>query len=276
MSVLRSFWRGWARATALWPVVLLLYLVDTVLATVVSIPSANQLSQIFGRSAMAPDLMGPYSLDWLVETPGSWDATFFPWPLYLLVPLLFLLVATFLRGGTIGTMVWDAPPFRWTGFFSDCARFFGRFLLLLLFFVPGLILVGLVFLGINLALGQLPSSAVVAALRAALLPFLLFLLLLAADYARISLVSEPERSIWRHVARGGWFLVRRFPHVVLLGLGFALAAALFGALYPALLQFTPIGGTTLLAPLVQQITILLLTWQRVASLGGEVALYRGG
>ncbi|MGE5620600.1 MAG: hypothetical protein ACM3US_15240 [Sphingomonadaceae bacterium] len=262
------------RATALWQVVLLLYLVETTFAALLAAPSASQLAHVFGRSAMAPDLMGPYSLDWLIEAPGGWDSTSFPWPLYLLVPPLFFLVGTFLRGGTIGALVWGAPPFRWTSFFSDCARFFGRFLLLLLLLIPGLILVGLLFLAISFPLGLLPPSAVLTALRAALLPFLLFLLLLAMDYARISLVVEPERRTWRHAVEGGWFVVRHFPQVLLLGLGFALTAALFGALYPALLRFTPLDATTFLAPLFQQIGILLLTWQRVASLGGEVALFR--
>ncbi len=275
MAIWRSFWKGWARATALWPVVILLYLVGTALGLIMAIPPANQLAQVFGHSAMAPDLMGPYSLDWLIEVPGSRDALSFPWPLYLLVPALFLLVGTFLRGGTLATLVWGAPPFRWTNFFADCARFFGRFLLLLLLFIPGLILVGLLYLGINLLLNLAPDG-IATALRLAVLSFLLFLLLLAMDYARISLVVEPERSTWRHAGRGGRFLLRRFPQVLLLEIGFLLVAALFGAIYPSLLQFTPLDATTFLAPLVQQLVILLLTWQRVATLGGEVALYREG
>lgn len=280
MSIWRSFWKGWERAAALWPVVLLLYLVDTVLALILVIPPANQLAGVFGRSAMAPDLLGPVSLDWLIETPGSRDAGFFPWPVYLLVPLLFLLVGTFLRGGVLGALIWGAPPFRWTSFFSDCARFFGRFLLLLLFFVPGLLGVGLLYLLVNLALAPLPPSGpiggAVTAARAGSLPFLLLLLLMALDYARISLVLAPERSLGRHVGRALGFSLRRFPQVVLLGLAFVLAAALIAAAYPALLQLSPFFGAFLPGLLAQQLTVLLVTWQRVASLGGEVALYREG
>ncbi len=280
MAIWRSFWKGCKRATALWPVVLLLYLVETALALVMAVPPAAQLAGVFGHSAMAPDLLGPITLDWLMEAEGNGDATFFPWPLYLLGPLLFLLLGTFLRGGTLGAIVWGAPPFRWTAFFSDCARFFWGFLFLLFFFLPGLIVVGLIFLGLNLLLVLVPSSGstelVVTGLRAAALPFLLFLLLMAVDYARVSLVLAPERSLWRHAGRAVSFTVRRFPQVALLGLAFVLVAALFGALYPALLQIPVVAGSVFLAPLLQQLSMLLLSWQRVASLGAEVALYREG
>ena len=280
MSVLRSFWKGCKRATALWPALLLLYLVDVAFALLLVVPPVDRLAELFGHSAMAPELLGPVALDWLVELPAGLDGSFFPWPLYPLVLLPFFLVGTFLRGGTLGALVRGVPPFRWTDFFFDAARFFWRLLLLLPFFIPGLIVAGLIFLGINLLLGLVPSSGtaetVVTALRAAALPFLLFLLLLAVDYARVSLVLAPERSLWRHVGRGAWFLMRRFHRVVPLGLAFALVAALFGALYPALLQLPVVAGSFFLAPLLQQLTVLLLTWQRVASLGGEVALYREG
>ena len=280
MAIWRSFWKGWGRATALWPVVLLLYLVDTTLALILAVPPTTQLAGLFGHSAMASDLLGPVSLDWLIETTGGGDTTFFPWPLYLLTPVLYLLMGTFLRGGTVGALAWGAPPFRWTDFFSDCARFFWRFLLLLPLFIPGLIVTGLLFAGFNLLVGLMPSmgpaGAVAAGLRMAALPFLLLLLLLAMDYARVSLVLAPERSLWSHAARGFSFLVRRFHRVIPLGLAFALIAALFGALYPALLQLPAVAGSVFLAPLLQQLTILLLSWQRVGSLGGEVALFREG
>ncbi len=276
MIVLRSFWRGWVRATALWPVVLLLYLVDAAFALILTLPPATRLSQLFGHSAMAPMLLGPVSLDWLVETPGSWDVTFFPWPLYLLVPLLFLLVETFLRGGVVGVLVWGAPPFRWTNFFSDCARFFLRFVLLPLLFFPGLILAVLLFLLLNLLLGAVPAGDVTTAVRLAAVPFLLFLLLLAMDYARISLAQEAERALWRHAWRGFRFLVLRFPRALSLGVAFLLVAVLLGALYPALTGVTDIANTHLAGLLVQQLSILLLCWQRVASLAGEVVLYREG
>jgi len=37
---------------------------------------------------------------------------------------------------------------------------------------------------------------------------------------------------------------------------------------------SPVFNTLWVALLVQQLSMLLLTWQRVATLGGEMALYR--
>lgn len=274
-STWRCFWRGWGTAAALWPVILLLYAVDVAFALVLAIPPAAQLAGIFGRSTMAAELIGPMSLGLLTEVWIGSEGAAFSWPLYLLVPLLFLLVATFLRGGTLAALAREPREFRWAAFFSDCARFFGRFLVLLLFFAPGLLLVGLLVFLARLLLGLLGISGLgMAAAVGALLAFLLFLLLMAMDYARISLVLDPERSAPRHLGRALWFLVRRLPRAILLGLGFALAAALIAAAYPALLLAFPLIGTPLPAAVAQQLVVLLATWQRVAMLGGEMALYR--
>ncbi|HEX2988742.1 MAG TPA: hypothetical protein VHS06_11300, partial [Chloroflexota bacterium] len=97
--MIRSFRHGWRVAALLWPVVLLSYLVDTALAALVAVPPGAQLSGVFGRSTMAPALLGPVSLDWLVEAFSGDGVGYFPWLLYMLVPLLYLLVGTFLRGG---------------------------------------------------------------------------------------------------------------------------------------------------------------------------------
>ena len=278
MSVIRSFARGWKVAAALWPVLLLAYLVDTALAAVAAIPPATQLAGVFGHSSMARDFLGPVSMDWLVEVPGTLDVTLFPWPLYLLVPLLYLLLATFLRGGILGSLVGGAAGFAWPGFFADCARLFWRLLLLSLFYIPGATVLLLVYLGLNVPLSALgglgqPAEAVLG-LRVALLLFLVLMLMAALDYARVSLALEPQRSLWRHAGLGFWFLLRRLYLVAPLAIAFALVAALFAAAYPGLLLLSPVFNTLWVALLVQQLSMLLLTWQRVATLGGEMALYR--
>jgi hypothetical protein len=278
MSVIRSFWHGWRVAATLWPVVLLAYLVDTAMAALAAIPPVTQLAGIFGHSSMAPELLGPVSLDWLVETTGTGDGRPFPWLLYLVVPLLYLLLVTFLRGGLLGSLVEDAADFSWPDFFADCARLFWRLLLLTLFYLPGFIALFLIFLLLSLPLAAAESaglpSAVVTGLRVGL-ALLLFLLLMAAlDYARVSLALEPRRSLWRHAARGFWFSLRRIYLVAPLAIAFALVAALFAAAYPALLWAFPAVNDLWLALLVQQLSMLALNWQRVATLGGEMALYR--
>ncbi|MBI4491901.1 MAG: hypothetical protein HY690_03810, partial [Chloroflexi bacterium] len=53
MTIWRYFSTGWLRAASLWPVVLLLYLMDTGFAALLAAPPASQLAAIFGRSALA-------------------------------------------------------------------------------------------------------------------------------------------------------------------------------------------------------------------------------
>ncbi len=272
MTTWLCFWKGWKAAARLWPVVLLLWLVDLGLALVLAIPPATGLAELFGHSTMAPELLGPLTLNLVVEMSDGGQGFPLPWPLYLLVPVPALLVGTFLRGGTLRALAARPEDFRWAAFFSDSARFFPRLLLLLLFYVPGLVVVALLFL---LLLGLLRFSALGTwAAAAILLAFLLFLLLAALDYACISLVLEPERSVPRHAGRSLRFMARRFPQVVILGLGFVLAGLLIALAYPLLVQLSPLFGAFASGLIAQQAVALLGSWQRVASLGGEMALFR--
>jgi hypothetical protein len=220
---------------------------------------------------MAPELLGPLTTNLTLEASGGMDPSSLPWQPYLLAPVAALLVGTFLRGGILGALAGERSGFRWKAFLSDCARFFGRFVVLLLLFAPALLVGVLLVAGASLRITAPASTLLtwlaVAGLFGAMLG-------MAMDYARVSLVLEPERSVLRHFARGVSFVFRRFPQVVLLGLGFALVAALLAGLYPALVQLSPLFAALAPALLVQQLVALLGSWQRIAMLGGEMALFR--
>ena len=195
--------------------------------------------------------------------------------LYPLVAAIALITGTFLRGGVLGTLAREDEPFRWSDFFADCGRFFLRLTLMLLFFVPGLIMLAVIFapagLSVGLMLGFDPAAA---AILLGLLSLLLALLRAAMDYSRVSLVLDPSSSIFRHMWRGLAFLVRRFPGVLLLALAFWLAALLIILAFPALAAGTTLASTLVWVIMAQQLVTLAHTWERVASLAGEMDLYR--
>ncbi len=273
----RSFWRGWSAAGRLWPIVLLVYAVDTALALALTVPPASQIVAAFGRSAMAGDLTGPVSLDLLVELATSTDLTALPWPLYVVAPILSAVVTTFLRGGVLGALAAGAPALRWRKFLDDCARYFPRLLVLSLFVPPGMVLAGLLSVAVGVALS--PALRVLEpplglAAWAGVLGLPLFLLLTALDYARVSLVLEPSRSVFRHAGRGLWFTLARLPRAALLSLGFGAVAALMAAAYPAAAGLAPLLAGFWGTLLLQQASAFLLSWQRVSMLAGEMALFR--
>lgn len=270
-NVWRSFWSGWGAAARLWPAVLLVYLVDAVLAAILVAPVAVQLDRVFGHSTMASDLGLPLTLNVLLEAGGDAEAFPLPWPLYLLVPAISVLAGTFLRGGVLGALARTGARFNGTVFFADCARFFGRFLVLLLLFAPAVLVL---FVSLAGASPRMLASASTTVTWMIVLGLLWLALVLAMDYARVSLVLAPERSVFRHVARGVWFVVRRLPQVLLLGLLFGLLAALIAALYPALAQLSPSLESFLPALMLQQLAALLASWHRIAMLGGETSLFR--
>lgn len=276
MTTWRSFWDGWGRAAALWPVLGLLYVVDTAVAAALAGPFVSHLAGVFGYSTMAPQLADSIDLSWLIEAGFAWKPGGLRWLLYPLVPLVAWLTATLLRGGVLGALA-GGDRLSWTGFIRDCGRFFWRLLFLPLLFVPLAILLGLMFVVLYALLGSAMDSEQLAlarnASRVALLVFLGYLLQTALDYARIGLVLEPARSVVRHALRATWFLIRWFPQVVVLALAFRAVALLMVAVYPVLLGVSPLLNAVALALLVQQLSMLALSWQRLAMLGAQMELY---
>jgi hypothetical protein len=272
-----SFWNGWGRAARLWPVVVLLYVVDTAVALVMATPAAAQLGAVFGHSSMAEGLLGPVSLDWLLELEEGSQLADFPWLLYLLMPSIFLVITTFLRGGVLGSLAGEPDSFLWPEFFSNCARHFWRLLFLLLFLIPGFLAAGVLLIIANLLVGIVPGlgslNMASVAVRGALLALLLLFLLTFLDYARISLVLDPDRPLLHHAGRGIRFAVTRLPQVLPLGLLFWMAAGLIAAIYPALLLVAPVFVSFWPALVVQQITAVAASWQRTAMLGGQMLLF---
>jgi hypothetical protein len=270
-NIWRSFWGGWGAAARLWPAVLLVYLVDAALAAVLVAPAASHLGGVFGRSTMSSDLLGPVTTNLLLEVSGGMEPLSLPWQPYLLAPVAMVLIGTFLRGGILGALASGSSSFHWSRFLSDCVRFFGRFVVLLLLFAPALLVGFLLVAGASLRITA-PASTLLTWL--AVVGLFGVMLVMAMDYARVSLVTDPGRSVFRHFGRGIAFVFRRFPHVLALGLAFALVAVLLAGLYPALVQLSPLFGALLPALLLQQVIASLSSWQRIAMLGGEMTLFR--
>ena len=271
-----SFIGGWGRAARLWPLVLLLYAVDTAFALVMTVPPASQLFAAFGYSAMAPQLVNVPSLDMLVELLSNTDLTGFPWLLYLLIPLVSMSVTTFLRGGVLEALARGENSISAAEFFAACVRLFPRLLIILLCLPAGFLAIGAVAAILGLLLGTLVgllfgSAGVVVA--AVIQPLGIVLLLAMADYSRVSLVLDPERSVFRHLGRGVRFVVLRIAVAGPLALAFWATTALIAALYPLLLGPWPILSGFWAAFIVQQLAALLASWQRVAMLGGEMHLF---
>lgn len=273
--LVHSFTYGWRIARRLWPIVVLTYLAEAIFAGAMAGPVASQISVVFGHSAMAADLTGPVTLDWLLELGNGADLSGFPWLLYLIAPIVSALITTFLRGGMLGALSGGSGQFTWRQFFSDCGRYFWRLLVILLLIVPAFLLFILVSL-MTLRVGFGPGGGLDLApafARGILGLLLLFLLPAILDYARISLVLEPRRSLFRHIGRSLKFVVLRFPAMLLLGLAFWACALAIAALWPAALALFSLQMGFIAAFMIQQVSAILASWQRVAMLGGEMNLF---
>ncbi len=196
---------------------------------------------------------------------------------------LSMVLTTVLDGGILGQLNSGDRRFTLASFFGDCGRYLWRYLRLTLFFAPVLLLVFLVstalFGSIYDAIDRNAVSEV-DVIRARMLIlaatfFLVGLVVLMSDYARV----ETARSDARSMIRAAWvavrFVVRRFLSVV--GLQLALLVVSLCVIAAYLLAENAMSvstGTGILVLLVvQQLTIFLKMFIRVATFAGERHLY---
>ena len=196
---------------------------------------------------------------------------------------LSMVLTTVLDGGILGQLSSGGRRFTLASFFGDCGRYLWRYLRLSLIFAPVLVIV---FLGSTALFGSIydavDRSAVseVDVIRARILIlaatlFLVGLVVLMSDYARVETVRSDARSMFRVSWIAVKFVFRRFFSVVGLQLAFLVVSLCVIAAY--LLAENPMNvstGAGILALLVaQQVTIVLRMFIRVATFAGERHLY---
>ena len=199
------------------------------------------------------------------------------------IAILYLLLTTFLDGGILGHLNSGDRKFTLASFFGDCGRYFLRYVRMTLLFGVLLVSVFLVSSGVfETIYDSVDRNAVsevgVFYLRIGIFAATLFLVsivVLMSDYARVAIVRSDARSAFRAALTSITFVFRKFFAVI--GLQVAMVLVSLCVITAYLLIERPMyastasGIITLLA--VQQVTILLRTWVRVATFAGERHLY---
>ncbi len=191
----------------------LFYFVNLVAAFLVAAPIAMLIGTSLGHSLESDRLFLNMDPSWIMETLYQfrfWPATSASLSLGL-AAILFLVVNTFLAGGTLALYYREHDAF-----FSASARYFGRMFRLMLI---SLLFYGLVFMAANAAtkaITYVRESSMQAKLwillgwgRLAVELFLLGVVNMIFDYAKISIVTDGTRSPLRAVVNGWRFAANR-------------------------------------------------------------------
>jgi hypothetical protein len=195
----------------------------------------------------------------------------------------YLLLNTLLGGGTIAILKNGEERFSMRSFFGNCGAYFFRFLRLLLIFSVILVLIGI---ASSMVFGILYSALISNAVSEvwpftfAIILFLLFLfvvmlIVMMADYAKVAAVVNDARSMLKTSWQAIKFVFRHFLSTVGLQLSLILMLLIGVTIY--LVLEAQIGMATPIAILVmftiQQISVAFKVWTRVVTFAGELALY---
>jgi len=286
MSVFSSIGRGMATACRKPRVLLILYLVNLAVALLAAGPfyalaKADLGHSLLGRNLQALDFV------WLGELVYRYQNAAPAVSAWLLGSvLLYAVFSVFLSGGTIGRLLDTEGRTTARSFFSDCGRYFGRFLRLFLLALPCYVLaLGAVPAALSALLGPMVENA-----RTAWTPFgvtlggtaltllALSLVHMVFDYARLRTVTEDDPSSLRALRAALLFLRRRFFRgwglYLFIALGFlagtGVAAALAGLLPGESLFFVAVavGG--------MQLFILFRLWTRMVFFAAQADYYLSG
>ncbi len=259
--------------------ILLFYFANLAVAGVIIVPAAFIIGQRLSHSLDNERLYSNLDPAFIIETINQLQLQ----PLSamaattVLLAGLYLLMTTFLAGGTIAVLNRDEVPF-----FSSCAKYFPRLLRLLL--------ISLLFYGIILALHDTASTAL-AQVRESLMEartptilhwlqlvveFLLFSVVnMLFDYAKVVCVVREERSAVRAMLTALGFVLRKPGSTLAVywlcsGIGLAFLLAYYGI---AEVSGQQSGLAVALIFILRQLYMLVRMWLRLWTWSSELHLY---
>jgi len=284
MGVFKAIAKGIGTTVRKPRLLVLLWVVNIVFAAVVAFPLVYLAQTELGHSFLGSNVR-PLDLMWLGETVLKYQDAM-PAAIGGLVvsALLFLGLYVFLNGGIIGRLLDREGRTTLQPFFSDCGRYFWRFVRLflasLVFFILtfGVILrllSALMNLWLENAWTEWPS-VILKNLHFLAALLLLSIIHMVFDYARIAVVADEETKVLRALRHALNFLKKRFLRswalYLLIVAGFVAGTVFFYSVFGLL------SGPTVLFVLLgfvwMQLNVLFRIWVKVLFFAAQAEFYR--
>ncbi len=284
MKILKALTAGFRSTNNSYPMIALLYAINFLIAAIIAWGFHSVLARTIGDSMSLEHLVKDFDYtvytDFMFKFGGRIGSLLsqISWLIFF-----YLLLNTLLGGGTIAILKNGEEHFSMGSFFENCGAYFFRFLRLLLIFGVILFLVGI---ASSMVLGFLYSALISNAVSEvwpftfAISLFLLFLfvvmlIVMMADYAKVATVVNDARSMLKTSWQAIRFVFRHFLSTV--GLQLSLILLLLIAVIVYLVLEAQIGMATPFAILVmfviQQISVGFKVWTRVMTFAGELELF---
>lgn len=289
MKILKSYAQGIKEATLRPKMAGVLWLVNFLFGSVICFLFSSLFSQVFGRSAAAESLLQKFDFNILSEILAHrGESVQMIFLTAFVLTALYFAVSIFLHGGILFSL--KSP--RKSGalkrrdkrfaavFFQGAGRFSGRFFRLFLYSLPlwGIfILLNVLIFGffrVVTAGGireQLAYYLIWARIAIAL--FLLVLLRMILDYARIRIVLEDTAKVLKSLLKTLKFIFQQFGKALgLYSLLVLTGALVFGLLFAATSHLPSHSLLTLLLSLfIGQVFIAARSWTKIAFQAAQLA-----
>jgi len=308
--VFKSFLQGWGRVSKFKKMWLFLFLVNILFALLLAIPMQDTLKSSFGNSLVEDNMRKGYDYRWYrhfqYEGKGLSNAFFayvsgwgaivenleklvsgelFAQHFSLMtVGIIYMVLNIFFMGGIIGLYNTPDAKFTFAQFFSQAGTYFWRFIRLFIISLPFYILLVYMLRGwlsmtifrstIDMNI-QWPSFLLNLGVNLLAL-FLLCLINMIFDYAKISTVAQQGKSMLRQTARAIKFVFKNFSKTLRLYYLLFIVGIILVAIY-ALIE--PRFDQAILASLIfifliQQLFILGKIWIRLAFYARQLELFK--
>ncbi|MBN1222879.1 MAG: hypothetical protein JXB23_06490 [Candidatus Aminicenantes bacterium] len=281
MKVIQSYGQGVGRSVQEMKMAVLLWVCNAFFASSLYFLVSGYLKNALGSSSIAEDLVRRFDFGIFIELlihKGGAVRTIISAALVLGV--LYFWVSVFLHGGILHTLVrsrnagdGDEKPRRISRvFFEGAGKYFGRFFRLtlysLLLWVGGAVL----FLLFNAVLKPFTANGLneklvfyLVALRVIIGVFLFFLIRMILDYARVMIVRQDMRHVFRALLKSVGFVFTRLGKTLGLYYLLVLTGVVLFLIYWGVQSLIPTYSfvSIMLAFLVGQIFILSRGWLKV-------------
>ena len=309
MTILSAIRAGLRRVTANPKLILFLWLFNFLMALPLTLMMSGQIEASLGASRVAEKMQKGFDIDWYEEfnhNAGALGKTFSP-AVIGVGPFLgnleswlngslfanytgivglglgYMIVWLFLLGGILDRFARPEPRLTMERFFSAGGRYFVRFVALaalagvIYLFIFAFIAPQLFTLIANSTRDTTVEKTVFFMTAGAYLvvAFLLMLVNMVFDYAKISTVIDAQRNVFTAVLNGVQFVfsrpVKTFGLYLTLGVFLLLTLGVYGLNSPGALQST--GPGIALAFMFGQFFLLLKLVTRLTFFSGQMALY---
>ena len=263
--------------------VIIFYLANLFAALIVMFPLRSMLGDFAGYTLMGRSLAGGLSTDFLFEffTNNSGGVKFLG-GLIGIVSVLYWIAALFLSGGAFSVYI-SGERFSVGMFWSNSAKYFGRFARLWLFSIPVFFIVYcfqfIVPLFVRLMYGSDPYQYVTfwaGVIRVGLGYLGIVFYYMVLDYARIYVVRYDEHSMFRVLLKSISFCFKNFFRT------FSLALLLFIVSIVSLILYRWVSGflsgssagIIFLLIMFEQLYIMFRSFMKLTLFAGQVELFR--